>query len=130
MSSLVKTPENIGYWQTLKTILPAVYRSTPLFTILDCTSMAISSSWYVLTTFLMRNLFDTIEQAVRGQAAFQTVITFVLLAFGAQVMGQVLNLACFAASQPLKIRVKGALDYKIHAKAARLRAINFEHTDT
>lgn len=128
--SKTKSSQNITYWQTIKTIIPAYVKAMPpIYFILDNLSMPISTCWYVLATYVMQNLFDTVKNAVQGSASYQEVINIVLITIGVQIMSQVINLSTFIISQPIKVTVKGVLDRQIHSKTARLKAIDFEDAE-
>ena len=86
--------------------------------------------WYVFATFVMQNLFDTIKNAAAGLASNHEVITIIILVIVVQILSQIINLITFLVSQPLKVKIKGALDRQIHDKTIRLKALSFEDADT
>jgi ATP-binding cassette subfamily B protein len=114
------------YWQAIKTILPSIYKATPLFNFLYTLFMIICPVWYVLTAYVMQNLFDTVKSTVEGSIPPQSLVTMLLLAAGVQIMGPVFACLSYSVSYPIKFKVTGYLDQKIHQKAARLAALNYE----
>ena len=118
--------KKVSYWQAIKTILPALYKSTPLLMFIDTILMIICPILYVLTAYVMQNLFDAIKSSVEGSAPMQTLLTMVILAAGAQLICPVVASASFIISYPLKFKTTCYFDQLIHKKAASLPAIYFE----
>ena len=123
---MVAKLKKVTYWQAVKTILPSMYRATPGFMFLDTLFMIVCPVWYVLTAFVMQNLFDTVKNAVEGSVLPGALITVVLLAAGAHIMGPVFACLSYSVSYPIRFKVTSYLDQKIHQKAARLPAIYYE----
>ena len=121
--------KKVTYWQTIKTVLPSFYKATPGLMFLDSLFMVICPIWYVLTVYVMQNLFDAVKGAAEGSAAPQSLIILVVLAAGAQLMCPVFAAASFIVSYPLKFKITGYLNQKIHEKAARLPALCYEDAE-
>ena len=130
MSKTSESAPNISSWHILKIILPVSFRATPLFSALDLLTMPLSSTWFVLVAIVMQHFFDTVKNAAEGLADYHDVITIAAVVIIIQVLNQILNLITFLVSQPLKVKIKGALEKQIHAKAVRLKALDFENEDT
>ena len=130
MSKTSESAPNISSWHILKIILPVSFRATPLFSALDLLTMPLSSTWFVLVAIVMQHFFDTVKNAAEGLATYHDVITIAAVVIIIQVLNQILNLITFLVSQPLKVKIKGALEKQIHAKAVRLKALDFENEDT
>ena len=124
-----KIAQKSSSWEILKIIIPVSFRATPLFSTLDIITMPLSPIWYVFATFVMQNLFDTIKNAAEGLASNREVITIIIMTIVVQILSQIINLITFLVSQPLKVKIKGALDKQIHDKTIRLKALSFEDAD-
>lgn len=100
--------------------------AAPVWVLLDCAAMLLSSVCYAFSTVVKQLLFDTITDVVAGNTVYQKLILVTVGVVLFQIGNELLNAVCNFTWSPAMKSVVGKLKQKIHRKIAKLPSNLFE----
>lgn len=100
--------------------------AAPVWVLLDCAAMLLSSVCYAFSTVVKQLLFDTITDVVAGNTVYQKLILVTIGVVLFQIGNELLNAVCNFTWSPAMKSVVGKLRQKIHRKIAKLPSNLFE----
>lgn len=100
--------------------------AAPVWVLLDCATMLLSSVCYAFSTVVKQLLFDTITDVVAGNTVYQKLILVTIGVVLFQIGNELLNAVCNFTWSPAMKLVVGKLRQKIHRKIAKLPSNLFE----
>lgn len=109
-------------WKIFITALVAA----PLWILLDCAAMLLSSVCYAFSTVVKQWLFDTITEVVAGKTTYSALLFVSLCVVLFQIGNELLNAVCNFTWSPAMKSIVGKLKQKIHRKIAKIPGNLFE----
>lgn len=109
-------------WKIFITALVAA----PLWILLDCAAMLLSSGCYAFSTVVKQWLFDTITEVVAGKTTYSALLFVSLCVVLFQIGNELLNAVCNFTWSPAMKSIVGKLKQKIHRKIAKIPGNLFE----
>lgn len=118
--------KKISYITVVWKIFITVLLAAPLWILLDCAAMLLSSVCYAFITIVKQQLFDTITDVAAGNTDYQTLIFVTAGVVLFQIGNELLNAVCNFTWVPAMKSVVGKLRQNIHRKIAKLPGNLFE----
>ena len=100
--------------------------AAPLWILLDCAAMLLSSVCYAFSTVVKQWLFDTITEVVAGKTTYSALLFVSLCVVLFQIGNELLNAVCNFTWSPAMKSIVGKLKQKIHRKIAKIPGNLFE----
>lgn len=111
---------------TIVTVLLYSLKAAPIWILIDCIGMALSSTVYACNTIVMQRLFDTITHVVEGTSTIDKLIITAILVTLFQIINELLNAICNFIAGPAGMRISQSLNSRIHTVLSRVSTVCFE----
>jgi len=130
MAKTINSPK-VSYLKTVKYIYLLALKVSPWpYNIAGILANTLSASCFVLAAYTMQLLFDRVHGIVEGRFEPSTLVFFVLFAGGVRLFEQALNAFSYIFGSIRKVHLRRAINQKIHEKAFKIPAINYECAET
>ncbi|EQB89539.1 ATP-binding cassette subfamily B protein [Clostridium punense] len=118
--------DNISLYKILKTVLPMIFETCPVYFIVDNLLSILHGISHVVTVIMTQKFFDAIANAVSNKGSFKEVLLMVLALGATLIINQILNGVANFTPDDISFRVQSNIAGKINEKAGKLDALTFE----